>query len=260
MGLIGAWLGCLYFGVPLYILSPLSFLVRPECWLWAMHRYRATLSGSPNFGFELCVDKVDEANLQGLDLRRLRMVVNGAEPVSVQTLRQFMQRFARYGFQPSAMAPVYGLAENSVGLAFPPLGRAPVIDHVDRDSLGRGGVAEPSKADDPHPLEIVGCGRPLADHEIRVVDDMAMELGERHEGRIEFRGPSATSGYFRNEAKTRELIRGGWLDTGDRGYMAGGDIYVTGQSKTSSSAPAVTSIRRKSRKPWAKSLASGRAV
>ena len=231
MGLIGAWLGCLYFGAPLYVLSPLSFLVRPECWLWAMHRYRATLSGSPNFGFELCLDKVDEANLQGLDLRRLRMVVNGAEPVSVQTLRRFMRRFARYGFQPSAMAPVYGLAENSVGLAFPPLGRAPVIDRVDRDSLSRRGVAEPSKAGDPHPLEIVGCGRPLADHEIRVVDDLARELGERHEGRIEFRGPSATSGYFRNDAKTRKLIRGGWLDTGDRGYMAGGDIYVTGRIK-----------------------------
>ena len=118
-----------------------------------------------------------------------------------------------------------------LGLAFPPLGRAPVIDRVDRDSLSRRGVAEPSKAGDPHPLEIVGCGRPLADHEIRVVDDLARELGERHEGRIEFRGPSATSGYFRNDAKTRKLIRGGWLDTGDRGYMAGGDIYVTGRIK-----------------------------
>jgi len=231
MGLIGAWLGCLYFAAPLYVLSPLSFLVRPECWLRAIDRYRATLSAAPNFGFELCLNKIDEVNLRGLDLRSLRMVVDGAEPVSVETLRRFLEKFAPYGFRPGAMAPVYGLAENSVGLAFPPPGRAPVIDRVDREALSRRGMAEPAKQGDPHPLEIVACGRPLADHEIRIVDDLDRELGERHEGRIEFRGPSATSGYFRNEAKTRELMRGGWLDTGDRGYMSGGDVYVTGRIK-----------------------------
>jgi 1-acyl-sn-glycerol-3-phosphate acyltransferase len=129
------------------------------------------------------------------------------------------------------MAPVYGLAENAVGLAFPPPGRAPIIDRVDREALSRRGVAEPARADDPHALEIVACGQPLSGHEIRIVDEIGHEVGERHEGRLEFRGPSATSGYFRNEAKTRELIRNGWLDSGDRAYMAGGDVYVTGRIK-----------------------------
>ncbi len=231
MGLIGAWLGCLHFAAPLYAMSPLSFLVRPESWLWAMHRFRATFSASPNFGFELCLNKIADADLEGLDLSSLRMVANGAEPVSVQTLRRFIDRFGHYGFPAQAMAPVYGLAECSVGLAFPPLGRLPIIDRVNRDRLSAGGVAEPARPDDPKPLEIVPCGQPLPGHEIRIVDEAGYELGERREGRLEFRGPSATRGYFRNETKTRELFHDGWLDSGDRAYMAGGDVCITGRIK-----------------------------
>jgi 1-acyl-sn-glycerol-3-phosphate acyltransferase len=231
MGLIGAWLGCLYFAAQLYVMSPLTFLVRPESWLWAIHRFRATLSGAPNFAFELCLNKIDDRSLQGLDLSSLRMVANGAEPVSVPALRRFIERFGPYGFRPGAMAPVYGLAENSVGLAFPPAGRTPVIDRVDRESLTRRAIASPAQPDDLHPLEIASCGAPLPGHEVRIVDDLGFELGERREGRLEFRGPSATSGYFRNETKTRELFHGGWLDSGDRAYMAGGEIYITGRIK-----------------------------
>jgi 1-acyl-sn-glycerol-3-phosphate acyltransferase len=231
MGLIGAWLGCLHFAAPLYAMSPLSFLVRPESWLWAMHRFRATFSASPNFGFELCLNKIDDASLKGLDLSSLRMVANGAEPVSVQTLRRFVERFGRHGFPAQAMAPVYGLAESSVGLAFPPLGRLPLIDRVNREALSRRGRAEPATPGDARPLEIVACGQPLPGHEIRIVDEAGHEVGERREGRLEFRGPSVTRGYFRNEAKTRDLIHNGWLDSGDRAYMAGGDIYITGRIK-----------------------------
>jgi acyl carrier protein len=231
MGLIGAWLGCLYFAAPLYVMSPVSFLVRPESWLRAIHRFRATLSAGPNFGFELCLNKVEDADLKGLDLGSLRMVANGAEPVSVQTLRRFAERFGRYGFRPNAMAPVYGLAENAVGLAFPPPGRGPVIDRVSREALARRGAAELAAPDNARLLEIVACGQPLPDHEIRIVDVIGREVGERQEGRIEFRGPSATSGYFRNETKTHELLRDGWLDTGDRGYIAGGDLFITGRIK-----------------------------
>ncbi len=231
MGLIGAWLGCLYFAAPIYVMSPLTFLVRPESWLWAIHTFRASLSAAPNFGFELCLDKIDAANLEGLDLSSLRMVANGAEPVSVHTLRRFLEKFAPYGFHREAMAPAYGLAENAVGLALPPPGRAPLIDRIDRVVLMSRGVAEPAKPDDPKPLELVACGQPLALHDIRIVDEAGHEVAERHEGRLEFRGPSATSAYFRNEAKTRELIHNGWLDSGDRAYMASGDVYITGRLK-----------------------------
>ncbi|MBY6241078.1 AMP-binding protein [Methylosinus sp. Sm6] len=231
MGLIGAWFGCLYFGAPLYVMSPLTFLARPAAWLWAIHAHRGTLSAAPNFAFELCLDKIDASELEGLDLRSLRFVANGAEPVGPRTIRRFAEKFAPFGFRPDAMAPVYGLAENAVGLAFPPLGRAPPIERVDRDALALRGAAEPALPGAPHALELVACGQPLPLHEIRIVDEAGRELGERREGRLEFRGPSATAGYFRNEAKTRELIRGGWLDSGDRAYLSGGDVFVTGRIK-----------------------------
>jgi len=231
MGLIGAWLGCLYYGAPLYAMSPLSFLARPQSWLRAIQRFRGTLSAAPNFAFELCLNKIDDAELRGLDLSSLRLVGNGAEPVSVATLRRFTYRFAPYGFRPGAMAPVYGLAENAVAVTLPPPGRPPIIDRVDRAALSTRGIAEPARPDDPNPIEIVGCGQPIPDHEIRIIDDMGRELGERREGRLEFRGPSATSGYFQNAAKTRELFHDGWLDTGDRAYTAGGDLFVTGRIK-----------------------------
>jgi len=231
LGLIGAWLGCLYFAAALYVMSPLSFLVRPQSWLWAIHRYRATLSAAPNFAYELCVDKIADADIEGLDLASLRACANGAEPVSVPTLRRFTRRFGKYGFPPEAMCPAYGLAENTVGLAFPPLGRPPLIDRVDRASLSLRGVAAPARPDDQTALEIVSCGQPLPGHEVRIVDDLGREQGDRREGRLEFRGPSATSGYFRNDAKTRELFHDGWLDSGDQGYVAGGEVFVTGRIK-----------------------------
>jgi 1-acyl-sn-glycerol-3-phosphate acyltransferase len=231
MGLIGAWLGCLYFGAPLYVMSPLAFLARPQSWLWAIHRFRGTISAGPNFAFELCLNKIDYADLNGLDLSSLRLVANGAEPVSVETLHRFTQRFGHYGFRPGAMAPVYGLAENAVAVTLPPPGRVPVIDRVNRTTLSTQGIAEPAGADHSKLVEIVACGQPIPDHEVRIVDDFGRELGERQEGRLEFRGPSATSGYFHNPAKTRELFHDGWLDTGDRAYMAGGDLYITGRVK-----------------------------
>ncbi len=231
MGLIGAWLAPLYVGVRCYIMSPLSFLAHPQSWLWACHRYRATISAAPNFAFELCLKQIDDADLVGLDLGSLRYVANGAEPVSIHTLRRFIERFSRYGFRGEAMAPVYGLAECAVALALPPPGRGPLIDRVNRDALTRRGVAEPATADDTNAIEFTACGRPLPGHEIRIVDDAGREVEERREGRLEFRGPSATSGYFHNEPKTRELFHNGWLDSGDRAYLAKGDVFITGRIK-----------------------------
>jgi 1-acyl-sn-glycerol-3-phosphate acyltransferase len=231
MGLIGAWLGPLYAGAKCYIMSPLSFLAHPQSWLWASQRFRATISAAPNFAFELCLKQIDDSDLSGLDLSSLRFVANGAEPVSIHTLRRFIERFSRLGFRPGAMAPVYGLAECAVALALPPPGREPLIDRINRQALSRRGVAEPASTNDPDAIEIVACGRPVPGHEIRIVDEAGREVQERREGRLEFRGPSATSGYFRNEAKTRELFRDGWLDSGDQAYIANGDVFITGRIK-----------------------------
>ncbi|WP_298157748.1 AMP-binding protein [Ferrovum sp.] len=231
MGLIGAWLGSLYHAIPLVVMSPLTFLVRPECWLWAIHRHRGTLSAAPNFAYELCLRKIDDRAIEGLDLSSWRMAFNGAEPVSPDTVYRFQQRFGRYGLRPEALTPVYGLAESAVGLAFPPPGRGPIIDRIRREPFMRGGRALPAAEDELEVLRFVACGQPLPGHAIRIVDRAGHELGEREEGRLEFRGPSATSGYFHNPEQTSGLFHDGWLDSGDLAYTDAGEIYLTGRVK-----------------------------
>ncbi len=230
MGLIGAWLGSLFHGAKLVIMSPLSFLARPERWLWAIHNHGGTLSASPNFGYELCCNRLDDRSLEGLDLSSWRLAFNGAEPVSPDTLINFEKRFRPYGFNECSSAPVYGLAESSVGLAFPPLGRSPLIDHIQRDIFVKSGTAVPENTD-LKSLRFVACGRPLPGHQIRIVDKNNRELPERQEGRLQFKGPSTTNGYFRNPDQTRALFHGNWLDSGDLAYMADGDIFITSRIK-----------------------------
>jgi 1-acyl-sn-glycerol-3-phosphate acyltransferase len=231
MGLIGAWLGSLYYAYPLVVMSPLAFLARPERWLWAIHKYRGTLSGGPNFAYELCLRKLAAADLAGLDLSSWRFAFNGAEPVSLRTMRAFMERFAPYGLRPEAASPVYGLAEASLGLTFPPLGRGLHADRIDRAEFTRAAVAVPAGESERETLEFPACGRPLPGHEVRIVDATGRELAERREGLLQFRGPSATSGYYRNAEQTRQLFDRGWLNTGDYAYIAAEDIYITGRAK-----------------------------
>ena len=231
MGLIGSWLGALYFGIPIVILSPLAFLSRPVRWLSALHAHRGTLSAAPNFAFDLCVRKVTDAEIEGLDLSAWRLALNGSEPVIAETIERFAGRFAPIGFRPEAMCPVYGLAEASVALTAPALGVQPRVDTVRREPFQQRGLAQPARSDDPSPLRLVGCGRPLPRHEVRIVDRAGQPVGERVEGRIEFRGPSVTSGYFRNPKITRAALHEGWMDSGDLGYWAEGDLFVTGRQK-----------------------------
>lgn len=231
MGLIGAWLGSLYFGCRLVIMPPLSFLAHPERWLWAIHKYRGTMAASPNFGYELCCRRINDNDIAGLDLGSWRLAFNGAEPVTPAVITHFCARFKAYGFLPEAMAPVYGLAESSVGLAFPPPGRKPVIDRIARESFVRTGRAVPLVDKDMDALEFVACGQPLPGHQIRIVDRTGRELPDRQEGVLQFKGPSATSGYYRSPDKTRALFQDDWLDSGDLAYMAEGDVYVTSRIK-----------------------------
>ncbi|HEX7011613.1 MAG TPA: AMP-binding protein [Steroidobacteraceae bacterium] len=231
MGLIGAWLGTLYFGLPLIVMSPLAFLTRPSRWLEAIHRHRGTLSAAPNFAYELCLKRMTDDELAELDLSTWRIAMNGAEAVIPQTLARFQERFSRCGLRPSTLTPVYGLAECSVGLTVPPLERGPLVDVIEREPFVRKGIAIPANPEACDTLAFVSCGRPIERHEVRIVDDTGHELGDRREGRLEFRGPSATRGYYRNPDATARLIRGGWLDSGDRAYTVNGEIYVTGRIK-----------------------------
>ncbi|MGW8286768.1 MAG: AMP-binding protein [Desulfobulbales bacterium] len=232
MGLIGAWLGSLHFACQLVIMSPLAFIAKPQRWLWAIHRYRGTLSAAPNFAYELCLRRLEDNDITGLDLSSWRIGFNGAEAVNPATVRRFTERFSAYGLKPHTLLPVYGLAESSVGLAFPKPGNPIKIDRIQREIFMKSGeavpVSSPGRSGD---LEFVNCGEPLPGHQIRIVDAANRELQERMEGSLQFKGPSATTGYFKNPEKTKELFHGDWLNSGDKAYMAAGELYITGRTK-----------------------------
>ena len=230
MGLIGAWFGSLYYSMHFVVMSPLAFLARPSRWLNALHHYRGTLTGAPNFAFELCLQRIKGDILNELDLSSVRYIFNGAEPISPSTLERFSQTMKPCGLTETAILPVYGLAECSVGLSFPNVVRPPLIDLINRVKFMKTGLAEPvTKGVDS--LQFPSCGVPLTGHEIRVVDVSGRELPEREQGRVEFRGPSTTSGYFRNPEQSQLLFHDDWLNSGDLGYIAKGELYITGRIK-----------------------------
>lgn len=232
MGLIGSWLFCMADGLPIALLSPLAFLSRPERWLWTFHERRGTLSAAPNFAYELCARRVSDAAIEGLDLSSWRCALNGAEPVNPDTLERFAKRFAPYGFRREAFMPVYGLAENSVGVCFPPVGRGPRVDRVARAPFTDEHRAVPAGDDEPAPLRFVSVGVALPEHEVRILDEAGAVAPERSVGRLVFKGPSMTAGYFKNaEATAAMTVPGGFLDSGDLAYAADGEIYVTGRRK-----------------------------
>ena len=231
MGLIGAWLSCLYLGVPIVILSPQAFLTRPERWLWAIHRYRATLSAAPNFAYELCMRRVDAQDLVGLDLSCLRATLNGAEPVQPETLEGFSRRFHPYGFRAETLLPVYGLAESSLAVTVPPLSRRARLDPIDRALFERTGRAKPASGQAVKPLTFVSAGRSLSGHQVRIVSSAGDPLPDRTQGHIQCRGPSVMQGYFGRAEATAEVLQDDWLKTGDLGYLADGELFVTGRVK-----------------------------
>jgi fatty-acyl-CoA synthase len=240
MGLIGAWLTLLHFGMPLAVMSPLAFLTRPERWLWAFHKHRGTIAAAPNFAYELCVRKIADKDIEGLDLSSWRVAMNGAEPVNPETMERFTARFARYGFRNESHLPVYGLAESSLAVTVPPLNRAPRIDHIEREAFATNGRAVPTASPQTSAISFVSSGTSLPEHEVRIVDQQGNEVPDRTEGFLWFRGPSATAGYYRNESATQKLLPLGpapspgefaWVDSGDRAYRADGEFYVTGRLK-----------------------------
>jgi 1-acyl-sn-glycerol-3-phosphate acyltransferase len=240
MGLIGAWLTLLHFAIPLNVMSPLAFLTRPERWLQAFHKHRGTISAAPNFAYELCVRKIADKDIQGVDLSSWRAALNGAEPVNPETLERFANRFRGYGFRREAQLPVYGLAEATLAVTVPPLGRGPLIDRVERETFASQGLAVPAAPEDETAIAFVSSGPPIPRHEVRIVDESGEETMDRTEGFLWFRGPSATSGYYRNAKATEALLPLGsahgegqyaWVNSGDRAYRADGEIYVTGRVK-----------------------------
>ena len=224
MGLIGCLLLAVYYPGPLVLIPPEHFLARPALWLRAIARHRATLSVSPTFGYAICSKRARDEDLEGLDLSSWSLAVCGAEPISIATLRGFAQRFGRFGFDASALRPVYGLAEASLAVTFAPPGQPRAIGVDPARLAATGEVVEGARA-------IVSVGTPVAGSELEVRGTNGENVPERTVGRIFTRGPSVMVGYFGRPEATADTIADGWLDTGDLGFVADGELYVCGREK-----------------------------
>ncbi len=225
MGLIDAFLLPLLSGCSTVLLQTTDFIREPRLWLEAMHRHGGTISWAPNFAYALCVNRIRDAALEGLDLSRWRIAINAAEPVLARTIEEFTRRFAPYGFRASAMTPAWGLAENVTIATAHPVGEPPRVEHIDRTALSAG-RAVPS--DTGFAVVAIGQCLPRCDVEIR---DGERVLGDRDVGQVWLRSDSLCAGYHRDPERTANALRGGWLDTGDRGYLAGDDLFFVSRTK-----------------------------
>ncbi len=232
MGLIGFVLAPLLDGISVTFMSPLMFLKRPATWLQGMSRYKGTISFGPNFAYALAVKRTKERELEGVDLSAWRVAGCGAEPIRAETLESFASTFASRGFRKDAFLPAYGMAESTLAISFD---RGLHTDRVRASALWAEGRAEPVGNDEDDSLRLVGCGKSFEGHEVGVfaLDDDKSErrLPDRSVGELRLRGPSVTSGYFDDAERTAEAFAGGWLRTGDLGYLADGAVFICGRSK-----------------------------
>lgn len=233
MGLIGMVLMPLFSDSRLVLLSPQAFLLDTKRWLWAIHRYRCTISTAPNFAYQLVATRLKDSELDGLDLTCWRRAYSGAEPVLPSTMRAFAAKLAPHRFDAGALTPIYGLAEVAVAATFPWDGPGTKIDRIDPERLAAEGVAVPVEASGPienHGV-YVSVGRALPGYRLRIAGPDGAERADRHVGEIQLQGPSVMAGYLNDPVATAETFQDGWLRTGDLGYLVDGELHVVGRLK-----------------------------
>jgi acyl-CoA synthetase (AMP-forming)/AMP-acid ligase II/aryl carrier-like protein len=232
MGLIGFHLMLIYGGARSFLMPTDLFVRRALLWMKFVATKRVTITCSPNFGYRHFLRALGERTLEDVDLSPVRLIFNGAEPISVPLALEFLERMAPYGLRRESMFPVYGLAEASLAVSFPPPGSGCRYVSVDRRSLGVGSRAVAVAEDDPNAVQLMCEGRPIPYTQVRLVDDAGAEVTPDQVGHVLIRGDNVTRGYFRNpEASAAAIDVEGWLRTGDLGLWHDGDLYITGRSK-----------------------------
>lgn len=245
MGLVGFVLAPLTVGLPVALLPTARFVRDPGVWMQAMHLVGGTLTFAPNFAFALAARRVRADQLSGLDLRRVRVLGCGGEPINPTVIRTFVAAYAPAGLDPAAVLACYGLAESTLAVTFAPRESPLAVDRVRRTALRDLDLAEPTKPDptaagpvvaadvaDPDVVEVPNCGRGFAGHELQVVDGSGRRLPDRAVGEIWVRGPSVARSYLGEPAASRRTFGAdGWLRTGDRGYLVDGSLHVTGRCR-----------------------------
>ncbi|OKO50208.1 non-ribosomal peptide synthetase [Pseudomonas sp. BTN1] len=230
MGLIGGLLQPIFSGVPCVLMSPAYFLGRPLRWLEAISEYGGTISGGPDFAYRLCSERVSESALERLDLSRWRVAYSGSEPIRLDTLERFAEKFAACGFTPNNFFASYGLAEATLFVAGGTRGRGIPALRLDEQALAAN-RAEPGQGP-----AIMSCGTSQPDHAVLIADPHTLtELPDQCIGELWATGPSVVHGYWRNpEASAKTFVQHAgrtWLRTGDLGFIRDGEVYITGRLK-----------------------------
>ncbi|MGB7540040.1 MAG: AMP-binding protein [Anaerolineales bacterium] len=230
MGLIAGFLMPLLSGIPLVLMSPFDWIRAPYKLLQAVSQHRGTLSWLPNFAYNFCAQKIRDRDLEGVDLSSWRAVINCSEPMHYQSHRMFLERFRALGLRESALATCYAMAENVFAVTQGGIDRAVTVDTISQRGLLIDRIARPA-ADGEEAMRMLSCGAPLAQVEVRVVDDAGRDLPERHLGEVMLRSDCMLSGYYRRDDLTGKALHDGWYLTGDLGYLADGEVYITGRKK-----------------------------
>jgi acyl-CoA synthetase (AMP-forming)/AMP-acid ligase II/acyl carrier protein len=232
MGLIGMHLFMFYYRIEQFLMPTELFVRRPLLWTKFASEKRATVLSSPNFGYRHFLKVLGDRSLDGLDLSSVRVVYNGAEPISVPLCNEFLDRLAAAKLRRTAMFPVYGLAEASLAVSFPVPDTPYRTVTLDRRSLGVGEAARTVAADAPEALELMSVGVPIPGTEVRIAREDRSPQPEGTVGHLLIRGENVTKGYFEAPEVNAALITAdGWLDTGDLGLYLDGQLYITGRAK-----------------------------
>jgi fatty-acyl-CoA synthase len=230
MGIIGTLLGAVFFRTPLVLQPSRNFLARPASWLDAMSSHRGTITAAPNFGFALAARDL-AAHPRPLDLRHVRCMYNGSEPVELATVDAFIAATEPYGLRPSAVTPTYGLAESTLAVTMGPLAARPACTWISQEALETEGRARPVGPGEPRKA-VVPCGRPVPGASVAILDEAGSRVPDRQVGEICVRSPSVMRGYWGDAGATADALRDGWLHTGDLGFWDDdGGLVICGRAK-----------------------------
>ncbi|QJY45063.1 fatty acyl-AMP ligase [Pseudonocardia broussonetiae] len=228
MGMVGFLTIPMSTGLELVTVTPVDFLTRPLLWAELISKYGGTVTAAPNFAYAVLGRQLARAD-GPLDLSSLRIALNGAEPIDPDAVDAFVASGARFGLRPDAVLAAYGMAETALGVSFAPIDTGLQVDHVDADQLEAHRHAAPATYGPTR--RFPRLGPPLPGIEVKVVGDDGAVLGERGVGVIHLRGESVTPGYLTVDGPVATQDADGWLDTGDEGYVADGQVVVCGRRK-----------------------------
>jgi len=230
MGLIAGFLLPMLYGIPLVLMSPFDWVKAPYKLMQAISKYKGTLCWLPNFAYNFCAKKIRDRDLVGIDLTSLRAVINCSEPMRFSSHEMFLNKFRIYGLQEKSLATSYAMAENVFAVTQGGIDQPITYDEIDLNSFQEKNIAIPVKPGDGSVI-MVSAGRPISNVEVKIIDSSNKFLHERQIGEIVIRSNCMLDGYYNRDEVTRKSFINGWFKTGDFGYIADSEIYISGRKK-----------------------------